>query len=181
MTFAPKILSFISLWLLILQIGCSNTSNSDINANSNSQNTNSEVINKKNLAKDDIEELEAMVKLPFHPEEALWREEPLGKQSNNNRLPSPNEKNLTVVLKFTTEEANKIVETAEKIKPSQMTEMEPETWFPPELIAKSQESGNESIKGKTYAANEFYQTPFLNGKLTRIEGTDFFVLELFSM
>lgn len=181
MTSAPKFLPILPLLILFFSIGCSSDSSNKTNAESNSSNTNSEAINQKNLAKDNIEELESIIKLPFHPEEALWREEPLGNQTNNNRVPAPNEKSLTVVLKFTTEEANKIVGNAEKIKPAQPTEMEPERWFPPELIAQSQESGNETIKGKTYAADEFYQSPYLSGKLTRIEGTDFFVLELFAL
>lgn len=181
MTFAPKFLPILSLLIFLFFTGCSSNSGNQSNANSLSTNTNSEIINKKNLAKDDIEELETIIKLPFHPEEALWREEPLGNQANNNRPPAPNEKSLTVVLKFTSGEADKIVENAEKIKPAQSNEMEAERWFPPELVAKSQESGNETIKGKTYAADEFYQSPYLKGKLTRIEGTNFFVLELFSM
>jgi hypothetical protein len=181
MSFAPKILPIASILMLMFSNGCSNKPSNQKNVNIVSSNTNSEIKNEKSLAKDDIEELELTIKMPFHPEEALWREEPLGNQTNNNRLPAPNEKTLTAVLKFNPEEANKIVETAEKIKPAQPIEIEPERWFPPELIAQSQQSGNETIKGKTYAADEFFQSPYLQGKLTRIEGTNFFVLELFAL
>jgi hypothetical protein len=36
------------------------------------------------------------------------------------------------------------------------------------------------LKGAAYAANDFLQSPYNNGKLTRINDTNYFVLELFS-
>ena len=121
---------------------------------------------------DDIEELERIIKLPFHPEEATWRETDL-KTSNG-------EKKLIVVVQFLSEDANKIVEQAEKYTPAVAVEVDAEDWFPAELIAQSQISGDINLKGKSYAANDFFESPYTNGKITRIDNTDYFVLELTS-
>ena len=121
---------------------------------------------------DDIEELERIIKLPFHPEEATWRE---------TNLDTPKDgKKLTVILKFAKEDTSKIVEQVEKYTPAVAVEVDAEDWFPAELIAQSQISGDINLKGKSYAANDFFESPYTNGKVTRIDDTDYFVLELTS-
>lgn len=153
---------------LIWTAACSNsaeTSNVVNSSNSNQDVNNSNAIS----AKDDIEELGTIIKLPEMPEEVVWREE----QSAN-----PNGKKLTAVLKFNSEAAAKIVEAAAKIKPVAPAEVGTESWFPNELTAQSQLSGNESLKGIAYSADDFYNSPYQNGRLTRIDETNYFVLEL---
>ncbi len=81
-------------------------------------------------------------------------------------------------MKFTTEQADEIVKRAETYKAPVAVQMEAEEWFPPELIAQSGASGDDTIKGNSYAANDFVKTPYTGGKLTRIVNTDYFVLEL---
>ena len=127
------------------------------------------------VVKDDIEELGKIIQLPFVPEETTYREINL-----NNKNPAPNKKKLVAVLKFSVENANQIVAQAGKYNPPAPADIDAENWFPPELVAKSQETGDDFLKGVEYAANDFLQTPFVNGKLTRINETNYFVLELFS-
>jgi len=74
--------------------------------------------------------------------------------------------------------ADKLVEEAKKIKPPTPAKIGSELWFPAELIAQADNSGDDTLNGTTYAANAFFQPPFTDGKLTRIQGTDYFVLEL---
>lgn len=130
-------------------------------------------------AKDDAEELGKIIKIPYETEEALWKTEPAGKDQNHNRVPEPPDSKLIAVLKFKPEDAQKIVEQAAKYKPATENSISIENWFPPELTAKSQESGDQTIKGNAYAPNDFAQSPYLNGSLTHITGTNYFVLELF--
>jgi hypothetical protein len=133
-------------------------------------------------AKDDPEELQKYIKIPFETEEALWKIEPVVKNQTDDRTaPGPTDTKLIAVLKFKSADAQKIVEQAEKYKPATETSMNVESWFPPELVAKSQESADETIKGSVYSPQDFVQAPYLNGSLTRIAGTDYFVLELFTM
>ncbi len=83
-------------------------------------------------------------------------------------------------MKYSAEDAQTVVEQSDKSKPAFASDIDAESWFPPELVAKSQESGDENLKGTSYPANNFLQEPYKNGKLTRINDTDFFVLELTS-
>lgn len=141
--------------------------------------TNDEKTN-ANAARDDIEALGKIIKLPLAPEEAVWREDNLGKRNPENGEPSFNNKKLVAVLKYSQSDANQISAQAEKYKSPIPAAIDPENWFPAELVAKSQLSGDETLKGISYAANDYFQSPFVNGKLTRISDTDFFVLELTS-
>ncbi len=151
----------------ILSTGCSspqnssNATNSGVNSNSNTATV---------PANDKDEELEAMIKMPYPSDETLWRDET-----------GPDQKRkLTAVLKLSSEDAQKIEESSSKTAVPQAVEIEAESWFPPELVAKSQESGNETIKGKAYQANDFFQAPFTQGRISRIDGTNYFVLELYA-
>ena len=169
----PKIL--IALLIASLYLACS-SANNNANSNQSNQSLNS---NNSNSLKDDVDELELTIRIPFHPEEAVWREEPPGK-AGSERVPGATDKKLVAVLRFLKDDADKIVAQAEKYKPGADEKINTETWFPSELIAQSQTSGDETLKGKSYPANDFYNAPFTDGKITRIEGTDYFILELFA-
>ena len=148
--------------------------------NANVGTTNTAVNADANPTRDDVEEFEMVVKLPFHPEEVTWREEKMGKQIGDERPPGPTDRKLTAVIQFTKDEANQIVAQAEKVKPAAPASMNAETWFPAELKAMTEISGDQTLKGSSYAANDFFQPPYLEGKLTRVENSNYFVLELFT-
>lgn len=148
-------------------------------ANNNSQNNSANSSNNNsNIAKDDTEELEVTIKLPFHPQDAVWREDNLATQDGDNRIPAPTDKKLTAVLKFAKADADKIVEQAAKHLPPAQVSLSTEPWFPAELIAQSQISGDETLKGTSYSAKDFLQMPYSEGRIIRIEGTDYFIVEL---
>lgn len=173
---APKI--FIALiFAALFAVSC--TSGGTENSNSNTVAANNANLNNSNAVKDSVDELELTIKMPFHPEEAVWREDVLGKMGDS-RVPAPTDKKLTAVLRFLKDDAAKITEQAEKYKPAAPATIPTEKWFPAELIAQSQTSGDETIKGASYPANDFLNPPYSDGKITRIEGTDYFVLELFA-
>jgi hypothetical protein len=147
--------------------------------NANQANQSAEASTNSNSVKNNVDELEMLIKLPFHPEEADWREEPMGKAAND-RVPGPTDKKLVAILRFLKPDADNIVAQAEKRKAPTPASVNTENWFPGELVAQSQTSGDETLKGLTYAADDFYNPPYSDGKLTRIEGTDYFLLELFT-
>ncbi len=154
--------------------------NKNDNANISAANNQAVENDNKNIPKDDVEGLERIVKLPIQPEEATWREDNSDNQSGNNNLSAPPGGKLTAVLKFSAEDAQKLVEQIDKSQPPTAAEVDAESWFPPELIAKSQESGDESLKGTAFSVSDFLQEPYKNGKMIRINETDYFVLELTS-
>lgn len=178
MRFFPKI--FFMLACAVFNAGCTSGEIADANlANSDSNNGAPSAGNSNaNLAKDTAEELETIVRLPFHPEEAVWREETISRPAGNQREAAPSEKKLLAVVKFKMDEADKIVAEAEKHKPGMTAAMNVESWFPMELVALTQMSGDETLKGTAYAANDFLQAPYTDGKIMRIENSNYFVLEL---
>ena len=163
--------SIVSLALSIFLLNaCAGNKTSNTNSFAQGVDSKTEVV-----AKDDLEELGKIIKLPFVPEEATYSEVNL-----NDRNPPTNQKKFVAVLKFSAENANQIVAQAEKYNPPAPADIDAENWFPPELVAKSQETGDDFLKGVAYAANDFIQSPYINGRLMRINDTNYFVLELFS-
>ena len=156
-------LVFLTSAILVSACGKSETANQKTNSANQVSNTNAN----SNLTKDDAEELTKSVNLPFTPEEVVWRE-----------TNSSNTKKLIAVLKFSPQDTQAIVAQIEKQGAAAPAELDAEDWFPPELIAKSQESGDEILHGNAYAANDFYSESYKNGKITRINDTSYFVLEL---
>lgn len=153
---------------------CADQNPENVNMNSSPTNANLNT----NQVKDDVAELLLVIRLPEVPTEAVWREETLGNASN--RAPGPTDRKLTAVLKYDDATAAKLLSLIEKHKKPESTEIGAENWFPEELVAQSQVSGNEMLKGTTYGANDFLNMPYGNGKITRIENTNYFVLELFT-
>lgn len=176
MKLAPTIFLFALIFVGQIFIACRTDENQNGNLKNSNQTANSQITSENaNFVKDNVEELELTIKLPIHPEEALWREDKTEVQSNSAARIG---KKLTAVLKFTAEDAAKIVAQSETYRPATPAQIETESWFPAELIAQSELSGNETLKGNSYAANDFLQPPFSNGKLTRLDDSNYFILEL---
>jgi hypothetical protein len=159
---------------IAFQIGCAGNDPQDANNNANSTAANTNPV----TAKDNVEELAGIIKLDIVPEEATYIETNPNKQNSEGGVTGTNEKKLVAVLKYSPEKTAQIIAQAEKYQPAVPAEMSAETWYPEELIAQSQLTGDESIKGSTYAANDFLQAPYSKGKLTKIENTNYFILEL---
>jgi hypothetical protein len=158
--------SYISIILLsvLLLAACGGGSN----GNSAGANTPAAESNQSaNTAKTNVEELGMLIKVPYETEEAVWRED-TGAAG----------KRLAAVLKFSAADADKLTSRAEKVRPPTAGRIEAEPWFPAELIAQAEMSGDDSIKGTSFAADEFFLPPYSEGKITRVENTDYFVLEL---
>jgi len=118
-----------------------------------------------NSAKTNVEELGLLINVPYATEDIAWKENAAHKK-------------VVAVFKFSTLDANRLVAEAEKFGPAENVSIPVETWFPDELTAQSDISGDSTLKGRAYPANAFYQEPYTSGKITRIEGGDYFVLEL---
>lgn len=171
MKFTLLNLTIVLIIIILASSACSNddsASNNNGSSTKNSNQTTNESRDNVNSAKDDVEELGKIIKLPLLPEEVNYWEE------NS----APNGKLFIAVLKFSPENAAQLVSQIEKIKPPVDSEIDAERRFPAELVAQSQLSGDETLKGKSYAADDFLQPPYQGGKITRIENTDYFVLEL---
>jgi hypothetical protein len=137
-----------------------NTANSNTAAANNSDPADESV-------KDNAEELATLARLPFEPEEVTWKEMTAG-----------DKRKLLAVIRFTPEDSKKIVENAAKIKAGEPVSIPSERWFPAELISQAEMSGDDQITATAYPADEFYQAPYSEGRLSRFQQSDFFILEL---
>lgn len=166
--FRAKLL--ILFFAVCLFAGCA----ADETANSNQSARNQPTKSAPVVPLDDVEALGKIVKLPAEPIEATYCEFDLSRETNA-RPSVPNAKRLVAALLFSADNADQIANAAGTAAP---LDVDAENWFPPELIAKSQETGDETLKGTSVSAKDFLQPPYVNGRLTRINDTNYFVLEL---
>lgn len=117
-----------------------------------------------NAPKTNVEELGVLVNVPYEAEDIVWKE-------------TASHKKLIAVLRFSTINCDKLVADAVKYRQPETVTIDNETWFPDDLIAYGDMSGDDTLKGTSYAANAFLQDPFTEGRVVRIEGTNYFVLE----
>ncbi len=172
--------------IIFLSLFVSCVSNNTSNQVANKNNNTSEIAEAPARANDDAEELARKIKLPLTPDELFWVEEAAAKTGvigpdgikNIPPSPDPNTKMLIAVLKFSDVNSDALTSQVQKIAPPQDVSIEPEEWFPAELIAESETAGDQSLKGKQYSAQDFLQPPYIKGRLIKLEQRGYFVLEL---
>lgn len=173
--------------LISLSLFLSCVSNNTANQNANKDHNTAQIAETSPVkASDDAEELAKIIKLPLEPEEVLWVELTAAKEGeiSGNAIrytspsPDPNMKRLVAVLKFSDANSDALTAQAEKVEPPQNVSIDPEEWFPVELIAQSETAGDQSLKGKQYSARDFLQPPYTKGRLIKLEQPGYFVLEL---
>ena len=160
---APKtLLILLTILAVSLMSACGapdGTSDSNAANNANSPQANS------NAAKTNVEELAILINVPYESEEAFWKDDPQNKR-------------IVAVLRFPPNEASRLIADAQKIRAPQKVSINPESWFPQELIAQSDMTGDDTLSGEAYPANAFYQDAYNDGRIVRIDETDYFVLEM---
>lgn len=148
-----------------LLYSCSGTASNSNGSNQSSANLNAE--NPAKTANDNSEELGMIVSLPFEPVEVVWKEDT-----------QQNQKKLIAVMRFTPEQAATITDNLRKSGEPVPASLEVNEWYPTELISQGELGEDSKLKGSSYPPNDFLQPPYSEGKITRIEGTDYFILEL---
>jgi len=158
-------LIWLSILVTVFLCGCGGY---DKNTNNQSvANSPSAVSQGSDTPNTNVEDLALIVTLPFEAEDVVWKVDGTRKK-------------VVAVIRFSKDNANKVVADAEKYGASVSGSIAVETWFPDELSAQSEMSGDNTVKGISYPANSFYQEPYTTGWITRVEGGDSFVLELTS-
>lgn len=141
-----------------------NTLRPNVNENSNLNIGNSNA----NVVEDNEVELREKINLPYEPiGDSPWQEDTKS---------VPNK--LKAVLKFSEEDTQKLLEKVRGGNKNLAVSIDAESWFPAELIAKSDSTGDTTLKGIEYSATDFVKSPYSEGNLIFIDGADFFVLNL---
>lgn len=143
--------------------GCSSGAG---NTASNPSTNGGDAANSTNTAKDSVDDLSMMIRLPFEPEEATWRE------------PQPGENKLTAVLLYSNEDTAKFSSHLAAQGQPKAGEIAVEDWFPSELRSQSDIGGESTLKGQTYPAGDIVQPPYTAGTVTRVDDSNYFVVQL---
>ena len=152
--------------LLFCSCGSAPATNGD---QQNAANTNgANISNAQTATNDDVEELRSSMQIPFEPEEAVWRIV----SDKNGR------KQLTAVLRLKPEDFKTLSAKASAAGPGRQIQASVEQWFPAELRAMSETTGEMTVPATSYPANEFFQAPFNSGTVTLINDTDYVIVEL---
>ncbi|HKP67904.1 MAG TPA: hypothetical protein VJV05_01395 [Pyrinomonadaceae bacterium] len=116
---------------------------------------------------DNAEELAMLVKLPFEPDEVAWKEDAAKKQ-------------IVAVIRFSPENAGKFSAEIEKMGQPAVEDLPVESWYPAELVAQGELGGESTVKGTSFPAASLLNPPYTQGKITRIDNTDYFILQMSS-
>ena len=117
------------------------------------------------VPKDNADEFALIVSLPVQPEEVAWEE-------------NSEKKTLTAVIRFSSEGSARLLAELGKNGGAAPETLSIETWYPAELIAKAELSGESSMPGRSFAAEPFLNPPYTKGKITHIDTTDYFILRI---
>ena len=90
----------------------------------------------------------------------------------------PEQKRIIAVMRLDPSDAAKAVSEATGFGTPETISLPSQKWFPDELVAQAETSGDNTLHGQSYPANAFFQPPYTSGHITRIEGTDYFVLDI---
>ncbi len=145
--------------------------NSDGNLDATGDNSNS--------VTDDGLKLKKLVNLPYEPEENLWQEYGIDGKPLNPEAPAEGSR-LLVVMQFSIDDTAALLMRLQANGEGKERDIDPQDWFPAEIIAKSQTRGDSAIKGVEYEATDFFRPPYSQGTITYLDDTNFFVLDLSS-
>lgn len=155
--FSPAVLLFSALIFSSCSAPAGNSASANAEAN--------RVASVPKKANDKAEELGMLINFTFEPEDILWQQ-----------IDSP--KKIVGVFRLDEEDTKKLVDQLTTRSQGAAKSVTVEDWFPAELIAGGETTGSSAVDGTAYPADDFYQAPFSQGTITRINNTDFFVLEI---
>jgi hypothetical protein len=159
----PSLRTCLSLFLAscLVAVGCGGGSNSNSIGSAGNVASGSSV----NSAKTTVEDLGLRIALPYELDDVVWKE-------------YIEQKRLVAVMRVTPADAAKLIADASATGPAESVSIPVQAWFPQELVAQGEISGDNTLKGQAYPANSFFQEPYMSGRVARVEGTDYFVLDV---
>ncbi len=125
----------------------------------------------------DVAGLAALVTLSRLPLATTWQQTRIGDGNFG-----PSDLRLVAVLQFSPNDAKFVETTARQSAQPRSEEIEVLPWFPATIRqgAKRGSNGALVLRGQSFKPDAFARMSLQNGKLVRVEKTDFFVLSLFS-
>ena len=163
-------LPFLTLLVAISITACGPTRSSNDNlekaAIANASNGNS--ADDSTSPNENVEDLRAVINVPFEPSEVSWRIVPDKEDGDR----------LIAVLRLPTDEADPIVSNIRGDKKTISSTVGVEEWFPPELIAMGEIAGGSTISAEAIPATQFVRPPFSSGNVYVIPESEYLVVEI---
>jgi hypothetical protein len=152
--------------VLILSMLLGFTACTDENEGNANSKPNAKVVAPKQIGEinDDIDDLAEVIKFPVLPEDVTWQQ-----------LEVQGGKKIVAVIRFKPEDLTLILAESPA---GEKVEIAPERWFPQELTAQSDVAGDQVLHGTVYATNVFYKDSFKQGRVIKLDGSDYFIVEL---
>jgi len=125
----------------------------------------STVASNTNKANTNAEELGMLINFAWETEDLAWKKDDAKKM-------------LTAAFRLSPEDAKKLSDQLAAKGQGAPKEVAVEDWFPAELIAQGESRGGSTVPATAYPANDLYQQPYTQGTISRVEGTDYFVIEM---
>ena len=140
------------------------------NAGDGANNANSavsSVATNSNKANTNGEELGMLINFAWETEDLAWKKDEA-------------KKTLTAAFRLSPDDAKKFSEQLSAKGQGAPKEVSVEDWFPAELIAQGESRGGSTVPATAYPADDLYQPPYNQGTVSRIEGTEYFVVEVYT-
>jgi len=127
---------------------------------------NSELISDRQAgkARTNAEELRVFINIPQDTEDIVWRE-------------FPADGKLVAIMRLSKEDANEMADAARLTGDAKKVSVQVENWFPDELVAQADMSGDGTVLADSYPATGFLLAPYTDGTIARIDNTDYFIIE----
>ena len=116
-------------------------------------------------ANTNAEELGLLINFAWETEDLAWKRD-------------DTKKTLIAAFRLSPEDARKLSEQLNSKGQGAPKEVAVEEWFPAELVAQGETGGSSTVPTLAFPANDLYQPPFTQGTISRVDGTDYFVIEL---
>jgi hypothetical protein len=158
----------IAILIFLTAIGLYGCGSKPVVNSSSASNTNSNSTSAANATNDNVEDLRSLVKIPFEPEEVVFRV--LSTADKRQRL--------LAVFVLTPEIHRSLESRLASAGAGHAQLVTVEQWFPAELTAMAEMSGETTINGTAFPATEFFQPPYTDGNIVFIPQTDYAVLDL---
>ena len=131
----------------------------------NANSTANSVASNTNKANTNAEELGMLINFAWETEDLAWKRDEA-------------KKTLTAAFRLSAEDAKKLSDQLASKGQGAPKEVAVEDWFPAELIAQGESTGAAAVPATAYPASDLYQPPYTQGTISRVEGTDYFVVEV---
>ena len=147
---------------LTLLFGCGGGAGTDAGNSNVTGNTAAETTSKANT---NAEELGLLINFSWETEDLAWKRDDA-------------RKTLIAAFRLAPEDVKKLSDQLSSNGQGAPKEVAVEEWFPAELVAQGESRGSSTVPATAFPANDLYQPPYTQGTISRVDSTDYFVIEL---